>query len=62
VTDRRPDPTAAPRRAPSAKNQRLARALRDNLGRRKAQARARADTDAADLSGAKLSPKSNHRD
>ncbi|SDH52869.1 hypothetical protein [Roseospirillum parvum] len=33
------------------REQRLARALRDNLARRKAQARARADADAADTDG-----------
>jgi hypothetical protein len=43
------------------RRERLARALRDNLRRRKEQARAR-DADAADLSGAELSRKDTERD
>jgi hypothetical protein len=47
----------------AARDERLARALRENLQRRKAQARARPPADGeAGLSGADLSPKSNVTD
>jgi hypothetical protein len=57
-----PDRTAARRREQAAKTARLARALRENLHRRKAQAGARSDAAAADLSGVEVSPKSKRED
>jgi hypothetical protein len=63
---RRPDVTAATEggERAAARDARLARALRDNLRRRKAQANARAaaGATAADLSGGALSHKSKRDD
>jgi hypothetical protein len=59
---RPPKPLAAKAREQTAKNERLARALRENLRRRKAQAGARRDPPAADLSGTEVSPKSKRGD
>jgi hypothetical protein len=57
-----PDLTDPKRRERATKNERLARALRENLRRRKAQAEGRARDATADLSGTGVSPKSKRGD
>ena len=52
---RQPSDTQKPQTAKQQANDRLARALRDNLHRRKAQARARAAVSVTGLERAKLS-------